>query len=162
MRQKLGYSARRRRLSFAGSLARLTYTDRCAHCHCNSHICLAVTRGRQPPVRGRTHHPDNINALASAGSKRIRDALDRRGQSGPLGLEGALVSFPGRFLTLAVMLPKITVGNAAAPLRRRYPSCSAAPGCSGAGDRSLYRGHKLRSAENYASGIAADPDDGRR
>jgi hypothetical protein len=47
--------------------------------------------------------PDNINALASAGSKRIRGALDRGGRSGRLGLGGALSFFLAAFLKLAVM-----------------------------------------------------------
>jgi hypothetical protein len=47
--------------------------------------------------------PDDINALASAGSKRIRGALDRGGRSGRLGLGDALVSFLAAFLTLAVL-----------------------------------------------------------
>jgi hypothetical protein len=40
--------------------------------------------------------PDNINALANAGSKRIRGALDRGGQSGRLGSGRRLSVLPGR------------------------------------------------------------------
>lgn len=102
---------------------------RCANCDCNSTF---VSPGSAPA--GGELCQTTINALASAGSERIRGAFDRGGQSGRLGLKGALVFFLATFLTLAVMfwpymIPyKITVASAAAPqVSLSFLFCGAGP-----------------------------------
>jgi hypothetical protein len=163
MRQKGGYSARHRRLSFAGSLARLTYTVVRSRTHlAGQHQCVSKcgfqenSRSSRSTWTVRTHCHCNSKHLSR------RDKGSAASRQGLWIWKGPYCSF----LAASSRWPRCSGPKSMSATPRRPSGVAILPALRRRAVRvpvgSLYRGHKLRSAENYASGIAADPDDGRR